>query len=445
MIECAAKGSIWIADLSLAITRIPACRRKGALSASIALAQGDRVLGNRKRQLPKCRAGQRGSIGISMNSSMHQAFFSLFRGVLEAAPDSTLVIDEAGRIIFANAATSRVLGWKTTDLIGSSVDSLLPERLRDHHRQLRGRFLSEPAIRAMGSARELVAQRADGTDLPVEISLNPIPAEDGIRVICVVRDISERKRLDRELRDLNANLERRVEERTLQLQAANQELEMLSYSIAHDLRAPLRAIHGFSTRLLDVDNGDRKDEARHFVDTIVSRTVQMSRMIDDYLNLLHVGRVTLESELVDMTALARDVLQEIEGSQSVVGDKVVLDELPSLVADRKLLRTLWLQILDNAFKFRAQDRPLRIAIAALKDVRGVHFTVRDNGVGFDADHAAKLFRPFERLNGQAYPGNGIGLCLVRRIAERLEGGVAIDGRVDEGATISFWLPHKPLI
>jgi PAS domain S-box-containing protein len=355
-------------------------------------------------------------------SKKHRAFFALFRGVLEAAPDPTLVVDLDGNIIFANAVTEKVLRWPQKELIGYGVEKLIPHHLHEAHTALRARYNNEPSMRAMGAGRELVAIRGDGVPLPVEISLNPIPADDGMRVVCVLRDITERKR---------------VSERTLQFQSANQELEMLAYSIAHDLRAPLRAILGFSARLnseLTASSG----EALRCLGIVSSRASQIATMIDDYLRLLRIRVYELAPESIDSEVLVRDVSNALALYNA---ECLTIGAMPTVNADRALLHELWTQLLSNAAKFGAKVTPSRIHAAGYEDDRFVYFSLRDNGVGFDPDYAGKLFRVFERLHtARDYPGNGIGLCLAKRIVERHGGGIAIDGKINEGATVTFWLP-----
>jgi PAS domain S-box-containing protein len=378
----------------------------------------------------------RRTAGHSDATNEHQAFFALFRGILEAAPDPTIVVDADGKIIFCNPAVERELGYSPQQLVGKQIDCLLPERLRASHLANRIRYAAEPSIRAMGAGRKLVALRADGAEIPVEISLNPIPSEQGLRIACVVRDISARLRAEQALQDLNATLEQKVAARTAELQALNGELEMLSYSIAHDLRAPLRAIHGFATRLRAALPETAEDPKLRCVDGIASRVTRIGCMLDDYLKLLRIGSQPLALETIDARVLVKDVVHDLTGNAS---GKIDIADLPVVVADSGLLREAFRQLLDNAIKFSAGGAP-QIRVTARADDTAVHFTICDNGVGFDPAYAGKLFRLFERLHGAEYPGNGIGLCATKRIVERHGGGVGIVGRLNAGARVTFWLP-----
>jgi PAS domain S-box-containing protein len=377
---------------------------------------------------------------MTTNSSIgNDAFFSLFRAVLEAAPDPTLVVDQNGKIVFANAATSKALGWEPTELVGLKVEVLVPARSREAHVRQREEYYAKPTMRAMGTGLELVAiHHRDGREIPVEISLNPLPAGTGARIVCVIRDISERKRIERELRELNAGLERLVAERTAQLESTNRELEMLAHSIAHDLRAPLRAIHSAALRFQE-ELGSKLDAgAQRYLEISASRSAQISSMLDDYLHLLDIGRRTINFEKVDMRALA---LQALDDAGLQLSKHVVLEGLPAVIADRGLMLEVWERLIDNAVKFSAQRNPPKIRISAAEDQDFFYFTVQDNGVGFDSAYGGKLFQVFERLHSaKDYPGNGVGLCLVRRILDRHGGGVSITGHLDRGVQAMFWLP-----
>jgi PAS domain S-box-containing protein len=373
-------------------------------------------------------------------SDDQHAFLALFRDVLDAAPDPTLVVDPSGRIIFANLATESVLQWAPQALNGQMVECLVPLSLRHQHINRRESYAARPLMRAMGAGRELTAVRFDGVEIPVEISLNPIPYAGGVLTICALRDISERKRVEQALFDLNIHLEERVIERTRQLKAANGELEMLAYSIAHDLRAPLRAISGFSARIAEALQSGTDQESIQGIASVLSRASKMNAMIDDYLHLLAAGREELICEAIDMEALAHEVLAKMEFTREA---NITIDAMPLIYADRGLMREVWVQLVDNALKFTANRAKATIQLMAREDERYVHFSVADNGIGFDPLYAGKLFRLFERLHSVSnFAGNGIGLCLVKRIVERHGGGIAIEGAPDEGAKVTFWIPKN---
>lgn len=379
-------------------------------------------------------------MGQTSNEDEQYSFLPLFRGMLEAAPDPTLIVASDGRIIFSNVATATILGWTPDAIHGQRVECLIPSRFRHDHARQRGAYAAKPLMRVMGAGRELTALRVDGQELPVEISLNPVPGTSELFTICILRDISERKRVERTLRDLTAHLEERVAVRTTQLQAANRELEMLAYSIAHDLRAPLRAINGFATQAIEAIQSDTNADANRCLQVVVSRASQINSMIDDYLRLLASGRKELSCERLDMQEIAQRAVAMLgEGHAK----HITIDTLPAINADRGLMLEVWLQLLRNAVKFSANSAPPAISVTATEDQHRAYFHVADNGVGFDPGYTEKLFRVFERLHSaQEFPGNGIGLCLVKSIVDRHGGGIDIAGIPNNGARTTFWLP-KP--
>ena len=264
-----------------------------------------------------------------------------------------------------------------------------------------------------------------------------------IRMIGAMMDITARRHAEDEVKKLNAELERRVEERTRQLEAANKELETFSYSVSHDLRAPLRAIEGFA-RVLQEDNSSQLDaEGRRHLDIIISSSRQMAILIDDLLTLSRLGRQELRRHLVRMKDLVQRVWNEIEPS---VKRPVTLqlETLPDASGDEALLRQVWANLIANAVKFSAARPSPRVTIGSRAEGDQTIYFVTDNGAGFDMKYADKLFGVFQRLHSRdEFDGTGVGLAIVNRLIQRHGGKVWAEAKVGEGATFSFSLPHRP--
>ena len=252
--------------------------------------------------------------------------------------------------------------------------------------------------------------------------------------------VRERERAEREVLRLNAELEDRVRERTAQLQAVNQELEAFSYSVSHDLRAPLRAIAGFSQALVEDFPDDAPEEARRYLSRIRAATERMGQLIDDLLNLSRVSRIELLRVPVDVSEIASRVVEELRQQEPRPELAVSVWPGMSAHADPRLLRTAYENLVGNAWKFTTHATRPTIEIGAVRDGGHSVFFVRDNGAGFDMAFAGKLFQAFQRLHGASeYSGTGIGLATVQRIVRRHGGRVWAEGEVGRGATFHFTL------
>ncbi len=257
------------------------------------------------------------------------------------------------------------------------------------------------------------------------------------------RDVTERIAAEAAVRQLNADLEQRVAQRTAQLEAMNKELEEFSYSMSHDMRTPLRALDGYSKILLEEHGAALNDEGRRLLHVLRDNAKRMGRLVDDILHFLNIGRKPLESESVDIAMLVPEVFAELRNASPARRLHLEVRKLPPASGDRRMIREIVFNLLSNAIKFSTADAEAEIEVGGESKGAENWYYVKDHGVGFDMRYADKLFRVFERVHptGQ-YEGSGVGLAVVKRIVERHGGRVWAEGAIGKGATFHFALPNR---
>ncbi|MEW6166510.1 MAG: PAS domain S-box protein [Pseudomonadota bacterium] len=360
------------------------------------------------------------------------------RTFIDANIVGVIIVAADGAILEANDYYLRLVGCNREELLQGRVDwrALTPAQwLPADENTLR-------ELRESGRCApyEKEYQRRDGSRVWVYLADAVLPDSSG-EIAAFAVDITDRKHGEAALRDLNATLERRVAQRTAELEAANKELEGFAYSVSHDLRAPLRAVDSFSKIVVD-DYADKLGaEGQRLLGTIRRNAQTMGRLIDDILAFSRAGRGELSRVEVDVAALAREVFAELLPAAGQRRIELCVGALPPAQADRAMLRQVLVNLLSNAIKFTTPRDAARIELSGAGDGDGVEYAVRDNGVGFDPAYAHKLFGVFQRLHtADEFPGTGIGLAIVKRIIDKHGGRVWAESQPGHGATFHFALP-----
>lgn len=349
-----------------------------------------------------------------------------------------LISGPDGKIVYANSLSTALFGYERDELLGQPIELLVPPETRTLHGEHRRGYFEHPRARMMETGLELYGLRKDGSRFPLEISLSPLRTSAGILVLGAVRDRTRKQQAEEEIRTLNKNLEGKIRE----LDAANSELQELTYTTAHDLRAPVRHMQGYA-ELLKQSAADRlrKPELEQ-LEKISSSAKRLGLLIDGLLDFSRLGRLALNLQPVNLDPLVEDIQAEL--LKTVSPRRVAWRKgcLPTVRADAGALRALFTNLFENALKF---TRPRQEAVIEIGCHRGngtITIFVRDNGVGFDMQYAGKLFQIFQRLHRHdEFEGTGIGLAAVRRIAERHGWSVWAKSQPGKGATFYLSIPE----
>jgi PAS domain S-box-containing protein len=360
-------------------------------------------------------------------------------GIIESAMDAMISVDSSQRITIFNEAAEKMFRCRAGEALGQSLDRFIPARFREAHRGYVDSFgRTGVTSRAMGSLQALSGLRTDGEEFPIEASISHIEVGGQQTYTVILRDIAERKLAEEQILRLNAELEQRVEERTAELSAANKELESFTYSVAHDLRAPLRHIDAFSKILVEDCAASLPPEAHHYLNNIRNSATKMSQLVDDLLNLAHVGRQELNRRPTPLSALVNEVLADLKEETAGRTLEWHIQPLPAVECDPGLMKQVFANLLSNAVKY---TRPRSVAVIEVgyrqKNGDSAVF-VRDNGVGFNMKYANKLFGVFQRFHrAEEFEGTGVGLATVDRIVRKHGGHIWAEAAVDKGATFYF--------
>ncbi len=349
--------------------------------------------------------------------------------------------DDCFRFVAVNPAFLAVTGLVPGQVVGKRVEEVLPESV-----QALMLVKFRQAIRDNKTVRwEQVSAYPTGTFVG-EVAVTPARDADGhcSHLIGSVHDITEIRRAEEQVRQLNAELEERVVERTAQLQTANKDLEAFSYSVSHDLRAPLRAISGFAEILARRHRADLNEEGRHYLDNIVQASERMGRLIDDLLTFARLGRQAVRREPVPLRAVFDPLRRDLDAQLTDIhGTLEIAEDLPTVMGDKTLLNQIFANLLGNAITYRRKEVPVRVTVTWQSQDRDAIIRVGDNGIGIPSEYYEKIFNIFQRLHTEEeYPGTGIGLAIVKKSVELLGGHVWVESVEQQGSTFFVRLPRK---
>jgi PAS domain S-box-containing protein len=362
-----------------------------------------------------------------------------YRGLLEAAPDAMVVVNQAGEIVLLNVQAEKQFGYRRDELVGQKVKNIIPEGFAERLLADALRSAEDALAQQIGTGIELNGRRKNGSEFPIEIMLSPLESAEGILVTAAVRDITMRKKAE-------AHLLQKVEE----LNRSNEELEQFAYIASHDLQEPLRMVASYTQLLSRRYKGKLDSNADEFISFAVDGASRMQRLIKDLLAYSRVG--TRAKDLFDTSSeeALQQALINLRGAVEESGAQVTHDPLPIVVADEMQLIQLFQNLVGNAIKYQNPGTP-RVHISAARDgEKRWTFSVRDNGLGIDSQYFERIFGMFQRLHKrEEFEGTGVGLAICKKIVERHGGSISVKSELGHGSTFSFALgeseksPAKP--
>jgi PAS domain S-box-containing protein len=366
-----------------------------------------------------------------------------FRGLLESAPDAMVIVDKQGKIVLVNAQAEKLFGYSREELLSQAVETLIPAQFKPNHGNFRTGYFDDPKTRPMGAGRDLTAQRKDGNTFPAEISLSPLETEEGTLVMAAIRDITERKLQQQEIRLKNLELEeqnRRVQE------ATRLKSEFLA-NMSHELRTPLNGIIGFSEFLIDEKPGALNPKQREYLGDILNSGKHLLQLINDVLDLAKVeaGKMEVLPELFSVKKAVDEVCSVIAPTASknqITVNLSIQTDVNAVMLDQAKFKQILYNLLSNAIKFTNPPGKVDIHISIENSSR-LKIEIKDTGIGIKKEDFDRLFKEFEQLDSsiaRLYEGTGLGLALTKKIVDLQNGTISVESESGKGSTFTVRLP-----
>jgi PAS domain S-box-containing protein len=376
--------------------------------------------------------------GLSGNDKMHRQsgepkdplllVDELFQGgetvrtLLESLAEGLVVVDSSGTIVLVNSRTEEMFGYSREQLLGQSLDTLLPEQSIEIHAKHVKDYFGHPRVRPMGRGFDLTARHRDGTTFPVEISLSILQTQDGPLALAFITNITLRKRAEMELRQ------------------RNEDLDAFAHTVAHDLQASLGVLVGYSETLIEALETISREELRRYLTHIGRNARKMSNIVAELLLLASMDRADIVPSTLDTPRIVNEVLRRLHYTVEESQAEITLpDSYPEALGYAPWVEEVWYNYVSNALKYGG--KPPHVELGGTAEGNGyVRFWVKDNGAGLTQEQQDRLFTPLTRIGQPQVKGHGLGLSIAKRIVEKLGGRVGVDSRVGQGSTFSFTLP-----